>query len=117
MKTLINILISACILFSATVNAHVGLTSSHPTAGETLTESPTHIAMTFAGEVRLAKVMLHSDSGKMFPLDFTMNMKPETTFKILLEEGLPNGNYTVYWTAMGDDGHKLSGDFSFSVKS
>lgn len=116
MKNLLKILLGTTIFFSAMANAHVGLSSSSPTDGATLTESPTEITMTFSGEVRLAKVMLHSDDGKMHPLDFSMSMTPKAAYEIDIKNDLSAGAYTVFWTAMGGDGHKVSGDFSFKVE-
>lgn len=116
MKSLLKVALSAAILFSASANAHVGLASSSPMDGETLPKAPTEISMNFSGEARLAKVMLHSDDGKMHPLDFSMSMKPKANYEIAVEGELAPGEYTVYWVAMGGDSHKISGDFSFKVK-
>lgn len=116
MKNLLKIVFTTAILFSAWANAHVGITSTTPTDGATLAESPTEISMNFSGQVRLAKVMLHSDDGKMHPIDFSMSMTPKAAYEIAVKNNLSPGGYTVYWTAMGGDSHKISGDFSFKVK-
>lgn len=116
MKNLFKILLSTAILFSAWANAHVGLISSTPMDGEKLSESPVEISMNFSGKVRLAKVMLHSGDGKMHPIDFSMSMTPKSVYEITIKNDLSTGDYTVHWTAMGGDGHKISGDFSFKVQ-
>ncbi|WP_258807670.1 copper resistance CopC family protein [Pseudidiomarina sp. CB1] len=116
MKTLVKILIGTSLLLSAYANAHVSLVSSSPAAGEVVTESPKVITLSFAGEVRLAKMMLHAEDGSMYPLDHVMSMTPQATFEVPVKESLPIGSYKVGWTAMGSDGHKLTGNFSFSVR-
>lgn len=115
MKGLVKLVFATAFLFSATVSAHVGLASSTPQDGAVLSESPTEITLNFSGEVRLAKVMLHSTDGKMHPLDFSMSMTPQATYEIGVKSDLAADDYTVYWTGMGDDGHKMSGEFSFKV--
>ncbi|WP_404400979.1 copper resistance protein CopC [Idiomarina seosinensis] len=116
MKNLLKLVFITAFFFSAWANAHVDLTASTPEDGATLSEAPTEIAMSFSDEVRLANVMLHSDDGKMHPIDFSMNMTPKTSYDIAVKNDLSAGGYTVYWTAMGGDSHKISGDFSFTVK-
>lgn len=116
MKNLFKALLGTAIFFSAGANAHADLTSSIPTDGAMLSESPTEITMSFSGEVRLAKVMLHSGDGQLHPIDFSMSMTPKSEYEIAVKNDLSAGDYSVYWTAMGSDGHKISGDFSFEVK-
>mgnify|MGYP003149876758 CR=1 FL=1 len=100
MKNILKLAFGTTLFFSAWASAHVGLTSSSPEDGATLSESPTEITMNFSGDVRLARIMLHSDDGN----------------EIAVKNNLASGGYTVYWTAMGGDSHKISGDFSFEVK-
>jgi methionine-rich copper-binding protein CopC len=45
-----------------------------------------------------------------------MSMTPKAAYEIAVKNNLASGGYTVYWTAMGGDSHKISGDFSFEVK-
>ena len=116
MRNLFKLAFATALFFSAWANAHVGMTSSSPEDGATLSESPAEITMNFSGDVRLAKIMLHSDDGKMPPLDFSMSMTAKAAYEIAVKNNLASGGYTVYWTAMGGDSHKISGDFSFEVK-
>ncbi|GAP75498.1 Copper resistance protein CopC [Pseudoalteromonas sp. SW0106-04] len=116
MKNILKLAFGTALFFSAWASAHADLTSSSPKDGATLSQPPTEITMSFSGDVRLAKVMLHSDDGKMHPLDFSMNMTPKVAYEIAVKNKLAPRGYTVYWTAMGGDSHKISGDFSFEVK-
>ncbi len=116
MKNVFKVLLVISLFYSAWVQAHVDLVSSAPIEGSVLTKAPTQVTLNFSGEVRLAKVMLHADNGKMIPLDFSMSMTPDDKYEIAIKNELRTGSYTVYWIAMGGDSHKISGDFSFKVK-
>ncbi|MGQ4277256.1 copper resistance CopC family protein [Pseudidiomarina sp. E22-M8] len=116
MKNVFKVLLVISFFYSACVQAHVDLVSSIPMEGSALTKAPSQITLNFSGEVRLAKVMLHMDNGKMISLDFAMSMKPDDNYTIAIKDELGAGDYTVNWVAMGGDSHKISGDFSFKVK-
>lgn len=116
MKNLIKIMFGMTIFFSAWAHAHDDIISSIPEDGAVLSESPTEITMNFSGEVRLAQVTLSSDNGETYPLDFSMSMTPKAVYEVAIEDDLSGGVYNVKWTAMGGDGHRVSGDFSFEVK-
>ena len=88
MKNVLKLAFGTALFFSAWASAHVGLTSSSPEDGATLSESPTEITMNFSGDVRLAKIMLHSDDGKMHPLDFSMSMTPKAAYEIAVKNNL-----------------------------
>ncbi|WP_322407109.1 copper resistance protein CopC [Idiomarina sp. PL1-037] len=80
MRNLFKLAFATALFFSAWANAHVGMTSSSPEDGATLSESPAEITMNFSGDVRLAKIMLHSDDGKMdFPAFTRQSVDSEST--------------------------------------
>lgn len=116
MKNVIKVFFGTAILFSAWATAQSELVTSTPMDGATLSESPKELLMGFSDEVSLTQVMLHSDDGKMHPLDFSMAKKPKANYDITVSNALPSGGYTVYWSAKGGDSRKVSGDFSFTVK-
>lgn len=116
MKNVLKVLLLTLFFYSAWAHAHVELSSSTPAKGDVLSSAPTEIVLNFSGEARLAKVMLHTESGEMIALNFSMSMEPRDKYEITIEDELASGNYTVYWVAMGGDSHKISGDFSFKVK-
>jgi hypothetical protein len=45
-------------------------------------------------------------------IDFSPMMEPGKQFSVPVPMLQPD-NYTVHWTTMGDDGHKMKGSFGF----
>lgn len=115
MKAIFQAILVLGLVFSTSAGAHAELTSTTPGDGAVLSESPATIAVTFSAPVRLAKVLLRAQSDKAYTLDFSVSMTPKTQYTIGVQDDLPTGVYTVHWTAMGGDGHKISDTFSFEV--
>jgi methionine-rich copper-binding protein CopC len=96
--------------------AHTELDHSDPAPGAQLTESPAEIRLTFSEPAGAAsQIVLLVDGfqpveGIMAQIDTD---RPEEVFAMLppLEPGI----YTVQWTATSDDGHEVSGSYSFSI--
>lgn len=112
-------LILAILLFAGSgllVLAHSELIQSEPAPGEELTESPAEIRLTFSEPVS-ADSQIILLAGTFTPIEGLVpqidSEQPEVLFTPLppLEAGI----YTVQWTAVSDDGHEISGSYSFSV--
>ncbi|MEM6982771.1 MAG: copper resistance CopC family protein [Pseudomonadota bacterium] len=98
--------------FSA--SAHISLKQSTPAQEAMLMKSPEQLSLTFGGEVRLAKVIIKDEKNKSINFDFKPSATPSTDFNWSLPS-LAQGTYTVKWTALGGDGHKMTGTFRFMV--
>ena len=98
--------------FSA--SAHISLKQSTPAQEAMLMKSPEELSLTFGGEVRLAKVIIKDEKNKTINFDFKPSATPSTDFNWSLPS-LAQGTYTVKWTALGGDGHKMTGTFRFMV--
>jgi len=98
--------------FSA--SAHISLKQSTPAQEAMLMKSPEQLSLTFGGEVRLAKVIIKDEKNKSINFDFKPSATPSTDFNWSLPS-LAQGTYTVKWTALGGDGHKMTGMFRFMV--
>ena len=98
--------------FSA--SAHISLKQSTPAQEAMLMKSPEELSLTFGGEVRLAKVIIKDEKNKSINFDFKPSATPSTDFNWSLPS-LAQGTYTVKWTALGGDGHKMTGTFRFMV--
>ena len=98
--------------FSA--SAHISLKQSTPAQEAMLMKSPEQLSLTFGGEVRLAKVIIKDEKNKSINFDFKPSSTPSTDFSWSLPS-LVQGTYTVKWTALGGDGHKMTGTFRFMV--
>ena len=98
--------------FSA--SAHISLKQSTPAQEAMLMKSPEQLSLTFGGEVRLAKVIIKDEKNKSINFDFKPSSTPSTDFNWSMPS-LAHGTYTVKWTVLGGDGHKMSDSFSFMV--
>ncbi len=98
--------------FSA--SAHISLKQSIPAQEAMLMQGPKELSLIFSGEVRLAKVIIKDEKNKTINFDFKPSATPSTDFNWSLPS-LAQGTYTVKWTALGGDGHKMTGTFRFMV--
>jgi methionine-rich copper-binding protein CopC len=97
--------------------AHASLVDSFPAKGQTLTGSPAEIHLTFNEhvEARYCRIKLVSDAGKNFDADRPVADKTRPNAIVAAIPVLKPGTYRAAWTAVGSDGHKTRGDFSFTV--
>ena len=111
-------------------NAHSPLSSSVPQDGETLDVSPPEIIMDFKSPAKLIKVefkksnnkqensflggLFGGDDGESVPLgeSFLMSMNKR---QIIPMPSLGAGDYLLSWRAMGEDGHVIKGELTFTV--
>ncbi|WP_407675753.1 copper resistance CopC family protein [Peribacillus saganii] len=100
--------------FASPVSAHTGLESSSPSNGETITEDIQEIVMEFESVIEIgSSFSLLSEAGKEIPVqDIQVN---GNTLTGKASELLENGNYTVKWSVVGEDGHQIDGEYGFTV--
>lgn len=115
-RALTALLLSTVLIGTGSVAyAHDTLTDSSPAEGETLTEPPTQVRLTFSAEVLemgAAAVVTDSDGATWEADDPTVE---GTDVTVPLEDGLPNGSYEVSWRVTSSDGHPISGVIPFTV--
>jgi methionine-rich copper-binding protein CopC len=104
-------------LFAAlTVLAHTELIDSQPAPGAQLADPPAEIRLTFSESVGAqSQILLMSDGfrpveGIAAQVD---SNRSEQLFAPL--PVLEPGSYTVQWTSVSEDGHEISGSYSFSI--
>lgn len=113
-QPLIRALALATLLFSGAAAAHPQLQRSVPADGERLRQSPAELQLHFSGEVRLLHMSLEETAAGQIKLAFMPGAVPARDISVPLP-ALEAGDYAVSWTAMGGDGRKMSGIFSFTV--
>ena len=101
-------------LFSATAFAHTSLKSSVPADGQVVPDVR-QISVEFGAAIRLMAFTLTDASGNTIPTDFVRTSTNQSRFDIGVGTQLSHTSYRVVWIAMGDDGHKIDGTFSFTV--
>lgn len=113
----------ACVLSSAVLAApfaaaHAKLTGSDPKAGATLEVAPKEIALTFNEKIEqsFSTMSVIDSDGKAVSDE---KAKVDVANPAMLRLPLPRlhaGAYTVKWAVAGHDGHRRTGDLTFSVK-
>lgn len=114
MKIFKIIAILSLLVLSNIASAHSRLKHSLPKYGATLDKPPEELILEFTSQVKLVRLQLTDQSGKPIELNIKPSEDFENTYSIVLPV-LDNGNYIVKWIAMGEDAHKMKGDFPFSV--
>jgi len=92
------------------------LVSSHPADGAVLNMGPSTISLVFMHPVQLSGVQVSTLSGEIIPVTIDPDQSPKSEVSVPLEI-LPSGFYRVVWRAHGEDGHAMSGNFSFTIQN
>ncbi len=112
MNKLKTLIAAGLIALSVPALAHTDMMSSQPMDGAMMMEPVKHLELNFGMEVRLVKLRLIDSSNKPVSIGFKPMLDAMTSFSVPLPTLKPD-NYRVEWTAMGEDGHKMTGSFGF----
>lgn len=110
------LIILALLAMLVPATAHSPLERSVPAEGAELAAVPEKIDMTFAAPARVMKVeMTHTngDASGTVTVDIPTRDKIETIS--LTPDFMGAGAYRVDWRALSEDGHVITGTFSFTV--
>lgn len=101
------------LIFPVSAHAHSGLSSSTPAEGEMLVGSPAEIQFQFESPIQQGDMTLTDESGNT--VEFSGISFSDLELLGQLDEELPNGAYTVDWSALSQDGHEITGTLIFNV--
>lgn len=96
------------------VLAHTHLEKATPADGAVLKAAPSALELSFGESVQLLKVDVANAAGAMQDLGFKAGAATAKTFSVPLPALVPS-TYTVNWTVLGADGHRVEGHFAFTV--
>ena len=104
--------------FSPLAFAHATLLASSPSKGQTLDAPPIELHLTFNEhvEARYCRIKLVSADGRNVDADRPHADKADPNAIVASVPVLRAGTWRARWTAVGGDGHKTHGDFSFTIK-
>ena len=113
-KTSLAALFLAVSLSATSVDAHTHLLSTNPTNGAEVTTELSSISLTYGGQIEEGSFfeVTSSEEQNIEVESFTIENRVLTGS---LAQPLENGAYTVAWTSISEDGHPLTGEFSFTV--
>ena len=95
--------------------AHARLLNTVPRDGAVLRNAPNRVLVRFADDVRSTSGIEAIRNGGGSVLAGTPHVVGGRSLVIPLRSGLADGDYTVLWRVLSDDGHKLSGVVTFGV--
>lgn len=100
---------------STMLDAHMKVEKSEPAANAVVTAPQPHVQVFFseAPDLKVSKVEIKGPSAKT---KLAQVHVMEKSLMAMVEGDMPDGLYTVSWTAAGPDGHIQKGDFTFTVK-
>jgi copper transport protein len=99
------------------VSAHANLLHTTPSENEVVGQSPAEITLQFSEplDLNLVELQLYDRLGHALPLS-RPQLKPGDPSQLDVKPpSLPAGTYTVVWNVVSEDGHPVSGSFSFTV--
>jgi len=108
------LVIGGSVFTSNTLFAHTALTEAMPADGAVINEAPENVAISFTEEVRLLQLSVTDSTSQVVETGFTPTATAKQVFSIMLP-ALSTDTYTVEWTVIGSDSHRVEGVFSFTV--
>jgi copper transport protein len=96
--------------------AHAGLVRTDPGNGAVLARSPAVVRVVFDDVVRVGPgvAAIRNGAGTSI-LRGSAHLAGRRTLVVPIREDLPNGDYSVRWSIVSDDGHLESGVLAFAV--
>ena len=111
-------ILAALILFIFAVPfsamAHTGLSSSNPAEGEQVSEPLEEINLIFETQIETGSTITLESEGQAFLID-EITASGNTLQGKLADSELPNGDYLLEWSIIGEDGHPIKGEVRFEV--
>lgn len=99
----------------STTALHTELISSNPADGDSLTTSPPEVRLVFSGPVEPALSLIRLITADGAQLELNPSNEDESRVLVARLPGLSSGDYTIEWSTVSVDGHKVEGRLSFQV--
>jgi methionine-rich copper-binding protein CopC len=114
MKRITLLLGSILLLASGLLRAHTHLETAIPADGAMLKTAPATLELSFGENVQLLKLDVANAAGAAQDIGFTAGASAAKTFSVAVPALAPSA-YTVNWTVLGADGHRVEGHYSFTI--
>lgn len=108
------ILLGLFLLQSGAAQAHTELAEVIPADGAVINQSLPRVELNFTGEVRLLRLTLNDEEQHAVDIGFTPTASAQRQFAVSMPT-LPEGQYQMQWTIMGEDGHRMDGSSVFTL--
>lgn len=115
MKKVLSLLCILFVLMPLHAFAHSKMTESSPAADTVVSESPEQITLSFNTTISsVSKFKVVNAGGEEQSIDSIAVQDQGMSGKVVTP--LTDGNYTVQWNIIGEDGHAVEGSYNFEVK-
>ncbi|MBC7415316.1 MAG: copper homeostasis periplasmic binding protein CopC [Herminiimonas sp.] len=117
-RNLFAFLLTMAALGQAPAWAHAALASADPASNAVLATSPTAITLHFNEKLEgaFSAIKVVDAAGRPLPTGKAVVDVADPKILHVSVPPLATGKYSVRWIAIGHDGHRRTGDYSFSVK-
>jgi len=119
MKTARVLFLIALFLIPVAAQGHAYPDHADPKVGATITTPPAVIRIWFDSELEplFSSIMVHSakDNNMVDKRDGHVDSSDPTLLEVSVPP-LPPGEYIVYWSVVARDGHRTSGNYTFTIK-
>lgn len=98
-----------------TIYAHSVLLDANPEEGEVVVDHLSTISLDFNTKIEKGSsfYIVNESKGKIIPNNINFD---ESLIEGEFNSGLPGGNYTLYWSVIGADGHQVTGNYTFEIQ-
>lgn len=109
---------ASALVFSSAAFAHAKLESSSPQANAVVSPAPTQVRLQFSEQLELpfSKVKLVDEKGLVIEATKTALDSANPKVLIATVPVLHAGAWSVQWSTVTRDGHKVKGQYDFKVK-
>lgn len=113
MNKLISLTLFLFFIFSSSVYAHTGLTSSSPAEGDNITDEINEIVLEFNSKIEpTSTIKVFNEKNEEIAINTLVS---DSIITGGFMTPLDTGTYSVEWKIIGADGHPIQGTYSFIV--
>ncbi|MCI0709091.1 MAG: copper resistance protein CopC [Chloroflexi bacterium] len=109
-------IVLASLMLTSLALSHGNLQSAKPGPGETVSQSPETIELTFNEPIQSGTITLVQTGGNAIPLTPVEATSPDMLVAEV-DETLADGEYNVLWMVTSEDNHIINGSYSFAVST
>jgi copper transport protein len=111
----LTVAVLCALVFPAAASAHATLVRAVPEDGAVVASAPGSVRLVFDDVVKAASGLKAIRNGGGSVLDSKPHVVKGRTLVVPLRPNLADGDYTVLWRVVSDDGHTISGVVAFGV--
>lgn len=105
-------------IMPAAAQGHAYPDHADPKVGSTISVAPTQVRIWFDSDLEpvFSSIMVHTADGRMVDKGDGGVAASDPTLLEVSVPPLPPGKYIVIWSVVARDGHRTSGDYTFTIK-